>query len=213
MKINIKQVLAILLLSFFFATIRYFLLNEEYTLIKRSKLESIDNNINYQRIDSLVLFIENTTSPKLIDINLTKMLFDNSLATFVDARDSESYKEGHILKAINIPYELVEDIVNEYDLRYLIDLNEDFIEKINIDANNPFYFGLRDGIIYLSSNKELSNDQLTNKESSFVIYCSGEGCSLSEDLGFYIHNELGIQKIFIYEGGMPEWINNNYPVE
>ena len=50
-------------------------------------------------------------------------------------------------------------------------------------------------------------------ESIFLIYCSGEGCSLSEDLSFYMHKELNFKKILIYEGGMPEWIKSNYPVE
>ena len=215
MKINIKQVLIIVFLSLFFASIRYFLLNEEFTLIKTSQLETPDNNINYEENDSLVLFIENTKSPKLIDVTLAKLFFDNNLVTIIDARDAESYSEEHILNAINIPYELVEDIVDEYDLKYLLDLNEDFIQEINIENNNPFYFGLISGMICLTTNNdmEVSSQKLTNKELSFMIYCSGEGCSLSEDLGFYMYNELGIQRIFIYEGGMPEWINNNNPVE
>ena len=48
---------------------------------------------------------------------------------------------------------------------------------------------------------------------AFVIYCSGEGCSLSEDLGLYLFEIMQIKKIFIYEGGMPEWIEKKYPIE
>ena len=52
-----------------------------------------------------------------------------------------------------------------------------------------------------------------NYYKNFLIYCSGEGCSLSEDLGFYLNEQFGIEKIFIYEGGMPEWIKFGYPLK
>ena len=153
MKINIKEVLIIISLSIFFGFIRYFLLDEEFSLIKKPKLESIENNINHNEVDSLLLYIKNTKSPKLIDITLAKLFYDNNLVTFIDARDAESYTEEHILNALNIPYDLIEDVFNEYDLKYLIELNEDFIEEVYIDDNNPFYFGLKEGNIYLSNKK------------------------------------------------------------
>ena len=214
MKINIKKILIIISLSIFFGFIRYFLLDKEFSLIKKPKLESIDDNINHNEVDSLLLYIKNTKSPKLIDITLAKLFYDNNLVTFIDARDTESYTEEHILNALNIPYDLIEDVFNEYDLKYLIELNEDFIEEVSIDDNNPFYFGLKEGNIYLSNKKiESPSFNLEGKEFAFVIYCSGEGCSLSEDLGFYMFNEIGVEKIFIYEGGIPEWKNNNYPIK
>jgi len=214
MKINIKEVLIIISLSIFLGFIRYFLLDEEFSLIKKTKLGSIDNSINYNEVDSLLLYIKNTKSPKLIDVTLAKLFYDNNLVTFIDARDTESYIEEHILNALNIPYDLIEDVLNEYDIRYLIELNEDFIEEVYIEDNNPFYFGLKEGNIYLSNKKiDSPTFNIDGKEFAFVIYCSGEGCSLSEDLGFYMFNEIGVEKIFIYEGGIPEWKNNNYPIK
>ena len=214
MKINIKEVLIIISLSIFLGFIRYFLLDEEFFLIKKTKLESIDNSINHNEVDSLLLYIKNTKSPKLIDVTLAKLFYDNNLVTFIDARDTQSYVEEHILNALNIPYDLIEDVLNEHDIKYLIELNEDFIEKVYIEDNNPFYLGIKEGNIYLSNQKiESPSFNLDGKEFAFVIYCSGEGCSLSEDLGFYMFNEMGIGKIFIYEGGIPEWKNNNYPTK
>ena len=122
MKINIKEVLIIISLSIFFGFVRYFLLDEEFFLIKKTKLESIDNSVNHNEVDSLLLYIKNTKSPKLIDLTLAKLFYDNNLVTFIDARDTESYAEEHILNALNIPYDLVEDVFNEYDLKYLIEL-------------------------------------------------------------------------------------------
>ena len=74
----------------------------------------------------MLLYIKNTKSPKLIDITLAKLFYDNNLVTFIDARDTESYVEEHILNALNIPYDLIEDVLNEHDIQYLIELNEDF---------------------------------------------------------------------------------------
>ena len=65
--------------------------------------------------------------------------------------------------------------------------------------------------ILLLYESKIKNKSFSNK--NFLIYCSGEGCSLSEDLGFYLYNELDIKKILIYEGGIPEWLDNGYPVK
>ena len=54
---------------------------------------------------------------------------------------------------------------------------------------------------------------IKNRETIFVIYCSGEGCSLSEELGFYMYDRFKINKILLYEGGIPEWIENGLPIE
>ena len=210
MKINIKEVIIIVLLSVFCGLIRYFLLDDDFLLIKKSKLSSSDSQVDYQYQDSLLLFIENSNSPKLVNIDLAKKLYDSNLATFVDARDSDSYHEKHILNALNIPYDSIEEVVSQNDLRYLIELNEDFEEQVYFD-DNPLYFGCYNQRVYISEKELLGKNK--SKSSSFVIYCSGEGCSLSEDLGFYMFDVLNIKKIFIYEGGMPEWLENNYPVK
>tara|TARA_Y100001970_G_C14087562_1_gene778179 strand:- start:603 stop:1085 length:483 start_codon:yes stop_codon:yes gene_type:complete len=49
-------------------------------------------------------------------------------------------------------------------------------------------------------------------DQDIVIYCSGGDCTLSIDLGEYIFNELSYERVFIFEGGYPSWIENNFPI-
>ena len=49
--------------------------------------------------------------------------------------------------------------------------------------------------------------------SLYIIYCSGEGCSLSEELAFYLYENFQFKNLLIYEGGIPEWKNNQLPIE
>lgn len=46
----------------------------------------------------------------------------------------------------------------------------------------------------------------------YIVYCSGGECSLSLDLADYLF-EVGLFNMFVYEGGLPEWIENGYPIE
>ena len=46
----------------------------------------------------------------------------------------------------------------------------------------------------------------------YIIYCSGEECSLSMDLADYFFNELLFEKILIFEGGWPQWRDAEYPL-
>ena len=52
-----------------------------------------------------------------------------------------------------------------------------------------------------------------NTFQSYVIYCSGGECSLSMDLAYYMLEDFTFDKIFIYEDGMPDWLERGYPVE
>ena len=45
----------------------------------------------------------------------------------------------------------------------------------------------------------------------YIIYCSGEECSLSIDLADYLYNDKLIDKLLIFEGGWPEWRDEGYP--
>lgn len=47
---------------------------------------------------------------------------------------------------------------------------------------------------------------------AYIVYCSGGECSLSLDLADYLF-EYGFFNMFVYEGGLPEWEENGYPVE
>ena len=91
--------------------------------------------------NNLLMFVENLESPTLVDIKTAKLLYDNQLATFIDARDSDSFKNQHIFSSINIPYDLIEKIESDYDLNYLIELNENFIINVKLD-DYSFFIGL-----------------------------------------------------------------------
>ena len=45
----------------------------------------------------------------------------------------------------------------------------------------------------------------------YIIYCSGEECSLSIDLAEHLYNEKLIDKLLIFEGGWPQWRDAGYP--
>ena len=47
--------------------------------------------------------------------------------------------------------------------------------------------------------------------SIYIIYCSGEECSLSIDLADYLYTEKLIDKLLIFEGGWPQWHDAGYP--
>ena len=208
MKINYKDIIQIIAVSILLSFIRYLFL-EEYPLLKKSKLKEISLSVN--ELDSLYSMLNKLESPTVLDLNLSKILYDNNLVTFIDARDRQSFSEEHILSAINIPYESIEEIVSDYDLKYLIELQEDFNIEVNIDDSLVFMSFL-DGEFYISQSIGNINKKSFSSKY-FLIYCDGHGCSLSEDLGFYLYSELGIKNILIYEGGIPEWLENGYPIK
>ena len=45
----------------------------------------------------------------------------------------------------------------------------------------------------------------------YIIYCSGEECSLSIDLAEHLYNEKLIDKLLVFEGGWPQWRDAGYP--
>ncbi len=53
-------------------------------------------------------------------------------------------------------------------------------------------------------------DGLDN-DGIYIIYCSGDECSLSIDLADYLYTEKLIDKLLIFEGGWPEWRDAGYP--
>ena len=208
MKINYKDIIQIIAVSILLSFIRYLFL-EEYPLLKKSKLKEINLSVN--ELDSLYSMLNKLESPTVLDLNLSKILYDNNLVTFIDARDNQSFSEEHILSAINIPYESIEEIISDYDLKYLIELQEDFNIEVNIDDSLVFMSFL-DGEFYISQSIENINKKSFSSKY-FLIYCDGHGCSLSEDLGFYLYSELGIKNILVYEGGITEWLENGYPIK
>ena len=110
------------------------------------------------------------TSPKFIDVELSKAMYDQG-AVFIDARDASTFYEGHIKNSLNIPWESLSD----------------------------------DEIITLS--EQILYDQIV------ITYCSGGDCTLSLDLADFMFDELGYEKVLVFEGGYPKWLEKGYPVE
>ena len=87
---------------------------------------------------------------------------------FVDSRDPEDFKYGHIKRAINIPFD------------YIDDYWDDYIESLD-------------------------------RSRGYVVYCSGNECETSLNLGRYL-SSWGFPHVYIFYGGWHEWEENGLPV-
>jgi len=96
-----KQIIFIFSLAVILGIIRFsFLDDPEFTLIKKERIVETINSFTVP---------EDMTSPMAINIEFAQHLFNEKLAVFIDARDSEDYNSGHIENAVNIPYDYYED--------------------------------------------------------------------------------------------------------
>ena len=217
MNFHIKQIAYIILMSIFFSIIRYFFIEGEYPLIKPVSKAKVENYTSDTSIDSLKEYLNNITEPKIINLDLAQKIHQFDIATFIDARDSESYQEKHIKGALNITFEMLEEFAYLMDIDYMIEEEGGFWGYLKLEQDDEerwLKIGLSEQQSYISSvASNPSEVKIENKNTIFVVYCSGEGCSLSEDLAFYMLERFKIKKILIYEGGMPEWIENNLPTK
>ena len=208
-----KQSIYIILISLLLSAIRYIIIKDDYTLLKISKVKSESKEIENYEILELKNYINNLSYPEMISIDIAKKIHENNLATFIDARSEDEYLEEHIKDAISLPYELIDEIEKSYDLIWMNELDEDYTYTIE-NLNKELFIGINDENKFLRNPEKYdSSHEIMLFETVFVIYCSGEGCSLSEDLAFYMYDNLKFKKILIYEGGMPEWIENELPIE
>ena len=90
-------------------------------------------------------------------------------------------------------------------------IGDDYICNIGNDEDGVFV-GIKNGKKFIKSDYN-DNSKVNLSETVCVIYCSGEGCSLREDLAFYMFDLLGFKKILVYEGGILEWNNNKLPIK
>ena len=208
-----KQSIYIILISLLLSAIRYIIIKDDYSLLKISKVKSESKEIENYEILDLKDYINNLSYPEMISLDIAKKIHENNLATFIDARSEDEYLERHIKDAISLPYELIDEIEKSYDLIWMNELDKDYTCTIE-NLSKELFIGINDENKFLRNPEKYdSSHEIMLFETVFVIYCSGEGCSLSEDLAFYMYDNLKFKKILIYEGGMPEWIKNNYPVE
>ena len=50
------------------------------------------------------------------------------------------------------------------------------------------------------------------KEEIYVIYCEGDDCDVSKRLAAELM-KLGFTKVYVFLGGIYEWIDAGYPTE
>lgn len=179
-----KQFFCILAISVLCAIIRYITISD-YKLINLNSTVSSEVSIRN------ILDIDKSPLPgsSNISIDIAKEMYDNGLGLFIDAREPDEFNEGHILNAINIPFENIED----YEYEHILD-----------------------SLANLVAIKKSSTNSISFVDKFLIVYCSGEGCSLSEDWAYTMSNygpfHDGIT-IFYFEEGFPVWKDLGYPID
>ena len=124
--------------------------------------------------------------------------------------DSNEFSPGPSLT--NIEY--VKDLYDKglgcfIDARDVNEFNEGHIlNSINIPFDTTYDNDLLDS---LANEIAISDDGQADKV--LIIYCSGEDCSLSEDLAYDISNYFFEEVIFYFEEGFPVWKDLGYPIK
>ncbi|MEE9166873.1 MAG: rhodanese-like domain-containing protein [Candidatus Neomarinimicrobiota bacterium] len=156
---KIGQGLMILALSFTFGLGYNALRSGGIPLIAEKEMMTSEN---VSDIDSLLMEGTVFAAPVLIDLDLAKQLFDMGVV-FIDARDEEEFREGHVRGAENLS---------------IIQIASQFFP---IDP--------------------------------LVTYCDGRGCDLSLELSENLMLDWEFTKVFVFEGGWPDWEAAGYPTE
>ena len=131
------------------------------------------------------------------DIDITIQSTDKDLEEFLDNINSPESVDILFAKSL---YD--QDLGIFIDAREHVDFNEGHIKgAINLSYSSD-----------ASYNKELL-DSLFYADKTLVVYCSGEGCSLSEDLSYDLYENYNFYSIVYFEEGYPEWKELSYPIK
>ena len=77
-----------------------------YSFLDNYKLFNTNNDISDYPVETeLRNYLNSVDSPELIDISTAKLIYNQKLAVFIDAREYIDFNEGHIKGAINLPYD------------------------------------------------------------------------------------------------------------
>ena len=88
-----------------------------------------------------------------------------------------------------------------------------------VDARSswPYQLGHVFGALNVppSATPEIFNTVLADlsKDTALVVYCSGETCNLGSKLAQKLAEEMDFTRIYVFEGGFPQWEEAGYPVE
>jgi len=88
---------------------------------------------------------------------------------FLDTRDPDDYRAGHIKGAVNLPFDWFDDFWPDVE-------------------------------------------PLLDGDDEIVVYCSGAECETSLYEGRYLQ-ELGYRRVFIFYGGLSDWVNRGFPAD
>ena len=135
---------------------------------------------------------------------------------FIDDPEFSLIKQERIIEEVvsfSLPDEMTDPMI----------VNLEFA-KYHFNAGSAVFIDARDAEDYESGhiqnavnipydNYEDYEDVINGLDDSgiYIIYCSGDECSLSIDLADYLYNEKLIDKLLIFEGGWPEWRDAGYP--
>ncbi|MBI44646.1 MAG: hypothetical protein CMG66_00580 [Candidatus Marinimicrobia bacterium] len=125
--------------------------------------------------------------------------------------NSENIELNQILDDMSSPESIdisMAKSIYDQDIGIFIDAREsiDFAEgHIEGSLNLPY-----------SSESDYSKeflDSLLYADKIIITYCSGEGCSLSEDLSYDLYENYNLYSVFYFEEGYPDWEKLNYPIK
>lgn len=136
---KLKDILLILFISSLIGVARTVIIGD-VTLIKYP----------VEEITSDELLDGTLNGPRIIGLDQSKQMFDSKVATFIDARDSLLFIEGHISGAINIHFESNDDDV--------------ILEKLDGISNDNFL------IIYCSGGDCDLSEELGNHLFEYLSY-------------------------------------------
>ncbi|OUW61034.1 MAG: hypothetical protein CBD58_03720 [bacterium TMED198] len=117
MKKFIKESLYIVSISLFFGVIRFWILEDDFDLLKK---ERVAKEVACDDIP------DQTFEPIQVSIECVKQMIKDNLATIIDSRDREEFVSGNIPGSINIPYNEIDEGLDDaiFDLE---DLDRDDI--------------------------------------------------------------------------------------
>ena len=125
-------------------------------------------------------------------------------------------KKERIIQQIitfSIPDNMTEPMaINMEFAKYLFDTkNAVFIDARDVEDYNNGHIqnSINIPFDYYEDYEEVMDG--LNDAGIYIIYCSGEECSLSLDLADHLFNEKLIDKLLIFEGGWPQWRDAIYP--
>ena len=172
-----QKYFTLILLSIIIGLFRWVFLGNEYTLLSKPKI-ILEAFVDFQKMKGIV---------------------EQKLFPIIDARDIESFNEGHIENAINI------------DIDYLYDNDKELMSNIN---NMISKYGYLDNKIIIDDDSFYIKD-INNDNQQIVVYCWSPSCDRAEEVISLLLDTseyfgsfgkyLSKNNFSIYRGGWDEW--------